>query len=353
VDELSPQFSHSNNFMFVAEKGCGFNTHAYYTWSTTDPAKSTDWGEWRPQINVAGRYEVWAYAPYCDTNRAETGGATYRIQHATGTSFVTASHNAHVGTWMKLGEFFFTQGNSGVIRLTDLTSTDSGLGVWFDALRFRYLSATPSNPSVKAEEPAAQQWYTTRHVNFRWSTQDVVSFNSATLKVATDAAMSNLVLNKALAGGTLSTTHDFGQDYAQLYWQVSLTLPSGAVISTAPVAFGLDTAAPTSTVWGIFQLPSLPGKYVVGWRGDDPASGVAGYTVDYRISGSPTWTNWLINTPAESGLFTPPSPGAVYCFRVRAVDRVGNAEAAHSGDDRCTLSAITLSRQLYFPIVRR
>lgn len=143
VDELSSAFTRSNTAWFEAPGGCGDNGHAYYAWSTTDPAQSTHWGEWRPVIPEDSRYWIWVYAPYCDTGRAETASATYQVYHADGIQTVTVSHQDNVGLWMLLGKFELKAGNSTIIRLTDLTTTDSDLGVWFDAIRVQNANSVP------------------------------------------------------------------------------------------------------------------------------------------------------------------------------------------------------------------
>ncbi len=82
VDELSSAFSKSNlGNWWTAKKGCGYNGHAYYTWSTSNPDHSTNWGEWRPNLSASDYYEVEVFAPYCATGRGETYGATYTINH--------------------------------------------------------------------------------------------------------------------------------------------------------------------------------------------------------------------------------------------------------------------------------
>ena len=115
---------------FVPPYLCGFNNHAWYTWSVDSPASSANWGEWRPNIPATGRYRIDVYAPYCRTGRGETGSATYTISHAGGAGTRTINLQANIGLWTTLGEYNLSQGNGNVIRLTDLTG-DSGLGVWF------------------------------------------------------------------------------------------------------------------------------------------------------------------------------------------------------------------------------
>ena len=88
---------------------------------------------------MAGRYELSVYAPYCLTRRDDTDGARYEINHAAGRSTVTVEQGNRLGLWTSLGEYPLTAGTGNMLRLTDLTTTDSGKGVWFDAIRVRYI----------------------------------------------------------------------------------------------------------------------------------------------------------------------------------------------------------------------
>lgn len=143
IDEQSSAFSRSSGPWLEAPGGCGYNGHAYYAWSTTDPAQSTHWGEWRPPVPKDGRYWIWVYAPYCNTGRAETAGAVYQVHHARGVQTATVSHQDNVGLWILLGAFELEAGNSTLIRLTNLTNADSGVGVWFDAIRLQNANSLP------------------------------------------------------------------------------------------------------------------------------------------------------------------------------------------------------------------
>lgn len=350
VDELSSAFTKSNANWYDGPSACGYDVHAYYTYSTTDPNQAVNWADWRPEISVAGNYEVWAYVPFCATGDEESDGATYTINHAYGATTVVVSHQANLGLWINLGQYYFNAGNGGYIHLTDLTTTDSGKGIWFDALRLRYLDSVPPNAVVVNEAPAAGAWLRNRTVVFNWETENVVSFSSGTLTVATDAGLTNVVANPALTSGQETAAVTFSQDYAQLYWRVSLVTPYGTITS-AVTSFGLDSVAPISSVNNVFQLTG--GRYVPTWSGSDATSGVATYNVDYRLSTATTWTTWLVNTSATSASFTPPTPGATYCFRSQATDAAGNVETAHGSADRCTDAAIFLSYNSFYPLISR
>jgi hypothetical protein len=348
VDELSGAFVKSNNGFWEAPPlGCGFNRHAFYTWSVTNPGSSTNWGEWRPNLAAGGAYEVEVYAPYCVTGRSETGGASYTVSHADGTDTVVVSHEANVGTWMSLGEFNFNAGNGGLIRLTDLTSTDSGLGVWFDAIRLRPIDQPP-DPVVTIQQPSSNTWLLQREVTFDWEVTNPSSVGSIRLEVATDAAFNNLILSASFDGAPTSHTHTFGQDYGQLYWRVVLTTTRGKTISSAAAQFGIDTEAPTSEIWAIFRVQD--GNYVVIWGGTDSTSGVAGYNIDYRPLGGGAWTSWLSNTPYSLGAFVP-SPGQDYEFRSQAIDVAGHSESLHAVADANTQQAVQLFTEMVLPLI--
>lgn len=129
ADEMSSAFTQSPTGNWnEAKLMCGYNNHAWYTWTTTNPAESTNWGEWRIAVPNEGRYHVEAYIPYCITNRSETRGATYSIRHMDGTTSMTISHVDNLGLWTSLGEYQLSPESDALVRLTDLTTTDKDKG---------------------------------------------------------------------------------------------------------------------------------------------------------------------------------------------------------------------------------
>jgi hypothetical protein len=339
VDELSAAFTKSSSNWYTAPKGGGFNLHAYYTWSTSDPAQSTNWGEWRPPIGKAGAYELQAYAPYVITGASETRDARYQVTDACSTKTVSVNQDANVGVWMTVGTFHFTEGNSGRVRLTDLAPNDGGVkrGVWFDALRLRPLNV---DMRVINQAPAAEAWLTSRTVNFQWRTENVPCAQQLTLQVATDGDFKNLVVSTALLPGTTSYSRSFGQDYRRLLWRVVLTTPTGQTVVSQPTPFGIDTEPPTSRVNQV--MVNTDGIYYVGWKGQDAGSGVQAYNIDYRAQGVAGWTRLFSSTTREALKFVPPG-GGVYEFRSQAVDRVGHWEAPHATADISTASAVLVT----------
>lgn len=350
VDELSNAFTRSNlGNWWTAKKGCGYNGHAYYTWTTTNPDHSTNWGEWRPNLPAGDYYEVQAYAPYCDTDRGETYGATYTIKHAHGSNTVSVSHQDNIGLWMSLGTYYFNSGTGGLIRLTDVTSTDSGRGVWFDHIRLRPSTTIP-DPSAQIQEPAPSSWKTNRNVSFSWTVKNPMAVEAQKLQVATDSSFNTIIINQSLDAEATSYNHNFGQDYARLYWRIVLDSIQGKKIYSKANRFGIDTQPPTSLVQIVAQLEN--GDYAIGWNGTDSTSGIQNYNIEYRQEGG-SWLPWLAGVGYTSAKFIKPDGSKEYEFRSQATDKVGHIEASHSSADISTRDAIQVYRAIMFPRISR
>lgn len=353
VDELSGDFTKSNANWYEGPRGCGDNIHSFYTWSTTDPNQSTNWGRWALNVPANGRYRIDVYAPYCDTGAAETVGARYTVNHAYGASTVTVNQDAHVGLWMTVGEFDLAANSTNNLYLTDLTFTDNDRGVWFDAVRLLYLGEAIGQANNIAPAPAL--WVTTPQVDFSWQIISTAPVIQTQLQAATDMALHNLVFDQTWSGAVLQYTHPFAQDYGQLYWRVTAVTQnmdgSTNTLVSEITSFGLDATPPTSSVVGVYQIPNDP-AYILHWQGSDATSGIDGYTIQYRVQGSALWTTWLADTTLTTSRFYPPDE-QVYEFRSQAADMAGNMEAPHASADINTHQAILLSHAIMLPFIRR
>ncbi|MCA9930350.1 MAG: N-acetylmuramoyl-L-alanine amidase [Anaerolineales bacterium] len=344
VGEDGPYFTRSSATWYEGPNECGTNGHSYYTWSTTDPAQSTNWGEWRPPVAENGRYSIEVRVPYCSTGRSETDGATYTITHANGTSTVVVSHQDELGLWINLGEYNLPADGSTVIRLTDLTTTDDDLGLWFDDMRLRLLP-----PELSTTAPADTAWLNDPTVNFAWAFSNPTDVSTTTLQVSTNIAFTNLLVNKTLPGSAISYTHTFSENIAPLYWRVSVDLTgSNQAVTSAVSSFGVDTAVPTTTGTAIYRL--FDNSYSLNWEGTDALSGVAGFDVAYRTISETTWTPWLTTTLNSSAHFAAPDPAQTYEFRIQATDLAGNI-GQKSEPDLSTEQAIDLPHAIMLPLI--
>jgi hypothetical protein len=352
VDELSNAFTRSNSSTWNSTSdlsigGCGFNGHSYYTWSTRESSSSTEWGEWRPPLGATGRYEIQVYVPFCKTGRSETEGAHYTVSHANGNSEVFINQEEGLGTWMTLGQYNLNVGNSTVIRLTDLTSTDEGKGIWFDAIRLRPVQDCML-PVISNQEPAENAWIKQRTVHFKWAVSGAFCVGTTTLEVATDPDFNDPVLSVALSGAPTSYDLTFTKDYPHLYWRIEAVTTQNRVGTSMPTRFGIDTEPPESRVSNIYITEA--GDYYLSITGEDNASGVVSYNIDYRTGNEEEWQRWLTKTP----ITTIPVPWDIeqnFWFRSQGIDILGNTEAIHSGDgDANTDQAIQLHRVIMSPL---
>jgi hypothetical protein len=130
-----------------------------------------------------------------------------------------------------------------------------------------------------------------------------------------------------------------------------VTTPDNISAASQPTTFGIDTAAPTSLVTNIYEFPD--GRYRLYWAGSDATSGIAAYTIQYRVDGSPTWTNWLTATTQTAALFDPPD-NQTYWFRSQATDLAGNVEPPHPAPgDLNTEQALLLSHAIMLPVIEK
>ncbi len=341
VDERSSQVTHSFNWA-QGPNECGNNIHSYYTWSTTDPNASTHWAKWQLDIPAQGYYDIQVRVPYCLTGRAETSGASYEITHDHGTSQVVIDQNREVGNWISLGTFLLSPEGPNRINLTDLTTTDSGLGIWVDDLRWK---AAP--PSITAVSPSSDYWLNTQDVTFEWSN---TTSQTTTLQISNTPTFSETIVSQAWATDTISYTHSFTEDIDSLYWQVSTRIVgSNDLLSTDVISFGIDTAVPTSTVTSFFNF--APDMYRLTWEGIDELSGIQGYDVAYRPLNTENWTSWLTGTQQTAVTFIAPNNEQNYEFRIQAIDNAGNRQPEPL-DFPNTEQAIALPHAIMIPIIR-
>ena len=325
-DNLDPQFTRANANWHTGPFACGFNANSIYTFSTTDASLAVNWGEWRPNISSSGAYAVDAFVPFCRTGTADTRQAPYQITHSAGTTNIVRDHEANLGLWVPLGEYTFTAGGNNVIRLNDLTASEDNLPIWFDSIRIKPLAASATNST-----PSDDQWLTDRAVTFRWNLTADGVLTQQRVQVATDPNFNNLVVNRVIATNVRVFRNTFNQDFANLYWRVIATKAGGGQIVSSGTSFHLDATPPTSQVHTV--LHECDGTVTLQWFGEDSASGVESYDVEYRRTTDASWTRLATDTTDTSLTFTPPDPNATYRYRVQAVDRRGNAEPLKSNGD--------------------
>ncbi|MCP4418273.1 MAG: hypothetical protein GY805_16755 [Chloroflexi bacterium] len=356
VDEDSAQFTKSVANWYEGNNECGHNGHSFYTFSTTNPAESANWGIWRPEIPEDGYYSIEVYVPYCPTGGSETDGVTYEITHANGMAELTISQEDYLGLWLPLGEYLLNAGSDNFVYLDDLVTTDDGLGLWFDGMRL--LEIAPPLDEINAISPINNSWLNDPQIDFSWEIITTTSkVLTSTLTVSTDISQTNKLVTETWATAVLTHTVDFVTDQPALYWQatavVSNTEGLTETISTSLVQFGIDMTVPTSTITAVYQMP-VTNTFLVKWSSEDALSGLANYSLDYRVQEDVDWTGWLTGTTAVQEFFTAPDPAQFYEFRVRASDVAGNSQLPDTpAAALSTEQAIPLPHAIMIPIVIR
>ena len=100
----------------------------YVAQSTSDPAGEV---EWRPDVPVAGQYEVAVWIPA--TGSARPNNACYTIDHAGGTDQVLVNQAEKEVQWVVLGTYNFAAGTAGAVRLTSVAQVNTHIAA--DAVR--------------------------------------------------------------------------------------------------------------------------------------------------------------------------------------------------------------------------
>jgi murein DD-endopeptidase MepM/ murein hydrolase activator NlpD len=117
----------------------GFRSSTLWTYASR--IQEENWGQWRPKLPAAGRYEVFAFIP---REHATTRNARYQVNHSGGRQDVIVDQSPHFNEWVSLGIYTFAEGNTGYLRLGDVTGETWGQRreVAFDAAKWvRILNA--------------------------------------------------------------------------------------------------------------------------------------------------------------------------------------------------------------------
>lgn len=189
-------------------------------------------------------------------------------------------------------------------------------------------------------------------IDFAWTISNTYPVLSTTVQISTDETFSTTIHEESWNTAVTTTTHTLNTD-GTFYWQAQAILDLGdsitETIRSLPTTFILDTAVPTATITGIYEVPNV--GYSFFWSGNDATSGIANYNVYYRQQGESDWTRWLTDTTTINGFFQPPNPAEPYEFSAQATDKAGNQELSPTTAEANTEQAILLSHAIMLPIV--
>ena len=325
---------------------CGYQEHAYWTLSTVIPANSTNWGWWRPNLTESGAYRVHAYVPYCINGYPDSSGVYYTIHHAFGDTEVAVNQAAAAGGWVDLGVYDFNSGTGGYVYLADLAD-DYNRTVWFDTVKWFRQGATSGTQPPNNTQPADDSWSSSRTVSFQWSASLTEGVDDYRIILATDPELTDLIHSATVAYAGFDWVYAFLNDYPQIYWGVVAIGPNGDSLPSGPWQLGVDTAAPTAGISGVYTY--LDDRISVHWSGQDATSGIAAFDVEYRFDPGAEWTRWLTQTSSSGATF--PYTETAW-FRSRATDVAGHLGEFDDGSMN-TADAVRLDQQAWFPLIMR
>ncbi len=111
------------------------------------PGSGSNVATFTPFIGVAGKYKVYEWHGNL-LGQNEATNVPYEIRHASGTTNGRIDQRANVGEWNYLGEFLFSQGKNGYVRITN---NANGV-VLADAFKFVYSEGIVGD-STKPDAP--------------------------------------------------------------------------------------------------------------------------------------------------------------------------------------------------------
>ncbi|MEM8859454.1 MAG: N-acetylmuramoyl-L-alanine amidase [Chloroflexota bacterium] len=350
VDELTSSFGKSNANWYTGAYNCGFNGHAWFTFSTTSSFEAVNNATWSFEVPVDGYYVVDAHIPFCNTANSETTSAYYEIRHATGETEVKVDQDEHVGLWAKLGSYEFKAGETHTVYLSDFTN-DNGRGVWFDAIRLTPASGDDlPSPQLSLEGPEDGAWLAQREIEFSWAAEEFFSSQEVELRLSTNISMTDIVQTTVVSSDVTSTIVTLDEANSELYWQLSTQ--SGFTTSESEVwRLSVDDEPPTTEIRVITRDEA--GIYSVGVDASDGEGiGVTDYTIESRILNSrSSWIPLVENTTASTIAFSPPDPNVGYEFRVIGRDALGNVENVSDDAKGTTEDAVVVQPALYLPLI--
>jgi len=110
---------------------------------------------------------------------------------------------------------------------------------------------------------------------------------------------------------------------------------AGNVSENVAGSITLDMTTPTASVNALAAYQTTL-TFPVSWTGNDGASGILNYDVQYRDGASGMWTDWQTAATVTSATFTGLA-GHTYYFRARARDNAGHLGVYSEGDTQTTI----------------
>lgn len=323
IDNVDPGFSVLSGSWSTGSSAAG-KYGADYRFAGTG-ASVTAACEWRPNLPVAGDYEVEVYYPE-GANRADD--APFTVHHANGTQTVSINQQINGGGWVSLGTYPFFSGTSRYVKLENNANPSVVIG---DAVRFKFDSAAPAAP---APTGLVATPLNSTDVQFDWNWSAYADGYWVDIaESASDLSGTTGTFQNVNVGRT--NTHTWtgltpGQTY---YWRVyAYNTQGGNHGMPTPASFTLSAGTPPSAATGLVATVLSDTEINFTWN---VVAGTDGYWLDIAESpadlltgvGAPSFQNVNLGPTTTTYNWTGLVPGTTYYWRVFTYNSAGGVHA--------------------------
>jgi len=281
-----------------------------YYYASTAPSE-TKWAKWRPDILVAGDYDVYCWYPQ-GSNRSAM--APYTVYWNGGSQTIEVNQQTNGGQWnLLVSAKPFATGTSQYVKLGNGTGEDA-LVVMADAVKFVYASTVPDTEPPTIPQNLVATPVSQTQIDLTWdpSTDNVgvEGYKIYRDSVQIDTSPTNGYSDTSCSPSTTYTYEVSAYDAAQ-----NESGKSAPAVATTPG----DTTPP---VISNVTSKGLPGKADIWWDTDEPATS----QVEYGLT-----TSYGNLTPLDPTLVTSHyvlieglARKTTYHYRVRSKDAAEN-----------------------------
>ncbi len=341
----APGFFRHGTPQYWHDAGVGDGGHMYWTYNNDSAHGSDDIGDWRPNLSVRAKYEVFAYIP---NNYANTTQAHYTVYNADGQTEVYVDQSKYFNQWVSLGTYRFNSGTGGFLRLVDQTNEKyASKWVGFDTAQWQPRAGNANAPSNLQPSNDA---VVNPNVNFTWQDNGMddgnpsVNFQIQVWHVVNGQRADQVWSSDWQSGTSRGWSAPGPGEYE---WVVQAGNGINQSAASGPARFVVPAPVPDAPT-NLIASALSPVSIQLVWQ--DNSDIETGFKIE-RKSGSGVYlqvgtVSANVNQFTDTGL----TPNTTYTYRVRAANDAGNSgytnEASASTPADYSVISLTLAPNL-------